>query len=49
MDADYEPSGLAAEYLEYIKDTKCWNGGEDDDYVNNSVSYNVKTSSTKIN
>jgi predicted ribosomally synthesized peptide with SipW-like signal peptide len=49
MDADYEPSGLAAEYLEYIKDTKCWNGGEDDDDENNIVSYNVKTSSTKIN
>ena len=45
----YEPSGLAAEYLEYIKDTKCWNGGEDDDDENNIVSYNVKTSSTKIN
>ena len=49
MDADYEPSGLAAEYLEYIQGTKCWNGGEDDDDENNIVSYNVKTSSTKIN
>lgn len=49
MDADYEPSGLAKQYLEYIQGTKCWNGGEDDDDENNIVSYNVKTSSTKIN
>ncbi|NLZ90922.1 MAG: hypothetical protein GX918_03275 [Clostridiales bacterium] len=48
-ESGYQPTGLAAAYLEYIQDTKCWNGGEDDDDENNIVSYNVKTSSTKIN
>ena len=47
MDADYEPSGLAKQYLEYIQGTKCWNGGEDDD-DNGIVAYDVHNS-TKIN